>query len=76
MLLDMGAKMVIVTCGKHGASLYTGKEIIHSPARKVKALDTTGAGDSFAAGFIAAFLKDKNLNYCLDYANLVASSLC
>ena len=73
MLLDMGAKIVIVTCGKHGASLYTGKEIIHSPARKVKALDTTGAGDSFAAGFIATFLKDKNLNYCLDYANLVAS---
>lgn len=72
-LLDIGAKMVIVTCGKQGASLYTEKEIIHSPARKVKALDTTGAGDSFAAGFISTFLKDRNLNYCLDYANLVAS---
>jgi ribokinase len=73
MLLDLGAKMVIVTCGKSGASLYTEKEIIHSPAGKVKAMDTTGAGDSFAAGFIAAFLKERNLNYCLDYANLVAS---
>jgi ribokinase len=72
-LLDLGAKMVIITCGNGGASLYTPKEIVHSPARKVKALDTTGAGDSFAAGFIAAFTKGRKLNYCLDYANLVAS---
>ena len=73
MLLDMGAKMIVVTCGKHGAGLYTEKEFIHSPARKVKAVDTTGAGDSFASGFIAAYIKGKRLNECLGYANIVAS---
>jgi ribokinase len=73
MLLDMGAKMVIVTCGEHGASLYTEKGIIHSHAKKVNVVDTTGAGDSFAAGFIAAYIKEKSLNECLDHANLVAS---
>lgn len=73
MLLDIGTKIVIVTCGKNGANLYTKKGLIHSPARKVKAIDTTGAGDSFAAGFIAAYVKEKKLNECLDFANIVAS---
>ncbi len=72
-LLDMGAKMVIVTCGSHGASIFTENDLIHSPARKVDVIDTTGAGDSFAAGFIVAYLKEKSLRECLDYANLVAS---
>ncbi|MGZ7048551.1 MAG: carbohydrate kinase family protein [Methanobacterium sp.] len=73
LLLDIGVKVVVVTCGKQGARLYTKKEMINSPSRKVEVMDTTGAGDSFAAGFIAAYIKDKNLNECLDYANLVAS---
>lgn len=73
-LLDTGAKMVVVTCGKEGANLYTKDEIIHSPVKETAALDTTGAGDSFAAGFIAAYIKNKKLNECLDFANTVASS--
>lgn len=73
MLQDIGAEIVIVTCGEEGAYLYKEEEVIHSPARKVKVIDTTGAGDSFAAGFIAAFIKEKELKECLDFANLVAS---
>ena len=73
-LLDTGAEMVVVTCGKEGANLYTKDEIIHSPVKETAALDTTGAGDSFAAGFIAAYIKDKKLKECLDFANTVASS--
>ena len=73
-LLDTGAKMVVVTCGKDGANLYTKDNIIHSPVKETAALDTTGAGDSFAAGFIAAYIKDKKLEECLNFANTVASS--
>lgn len=73
-ILDTGAKMVVVTCGKDGANLYTRGETIHSHVKKTTALDTTGAGDSFAAGFIAAYLKNKKLEECLDFANTVASS--
>jgi len=73
-LLDTGAKMVVVTCGKEGANLYTKDEVIHSPVKETTALDTTGAGDSFAAGFIAAYIKDKKLKECLNFANTVASS--
>jgi ribokinase len=72
-LLDIGAKMVIMTCGEQGANLYTETGIIHSPARKTKVEDTTGAGDAFAAGFIAAYIKGNELKKCLDFANLVAS---
>ena len=73
-LLDMDVEMVSVTCGKDGANLYTKHNIIHSPVKETTALDTTGAGDSFAAGFIAAYIKDKKLKECLDFANMVASS--
>lgn len=73
MLLDIGAKMVIMTCGEQGANLYTEKKLIHSPARKTNVEDTTGAGDAFAAGFIAAYIKENDLKKCLDFANLVAS---
>lgn len=73
-LLDMGVEMVAVTCGKEGANLYTEERIIHSPVKETAALDTTGAGDSFAAGFIASYFKDKNLRECLDFANRFASS--
>lgn len=73
-LTDMGVKIVVVTCREHGATIYTKKEKIYSPSRKVDVVDTTGAGDSFTAGFIAAYIRKKSLNECLDYANLVASS--
>jgi len=73
LLLDLGVGMVVVTCGGNGANLYNQNTTIHSPARKVKVYDTTGAGDSFAAGFIAAYLKGKELLECLDFANIVAS---
>ncbi len=73
-LLDIGVEMVAVTCGKDGANLYTKERVIHSPVKETAALDTTGAGDSFAAGFIAAYIKDKKLEECMDFANHVASS--
>lgn len=73
MLLDLGVGMVIVTLGGDGANLYTEEGMIHSPAKKVKIVDTTGAGDAFAAGFVASFIKGRKLKDCLDFANLIAS---
>lgn len=73
LLLDMGVPLVIVTMGSDGANLYTQEGVIHSSACDVKAVDTTGAGDAFAAGFLAAYIKDEDLMDCLDYANLVAA---
>ena len=74
LLLDIGVDIVVVTRGKNGANLYTKDKMVHSPVKETFALDTTGAGDTFAAGFIAAYTKEKKLQECLDFANRVASS--
>lgn len=73
-LVDMGVPNVVVTCGRKGATLYTPDGMIHSPSAEIKSLDTTGAGDAFAAGFIASFIKNKEAERCLQIGNLLASN--
>jgi len=56
--LSKGASLAIVTLGADGAIAFTrGDGEIKQPAMQVDAVDTTGAGDSFIAGFVAAFLQ-------------------
>jgi fructoselysine 6-kinase len=50
-----GAGQVVVTCGNRGAFFSDGGTLLHEPAIKVPVVDTCGAGDSFIAGFLAAF---------------------
>jgi fructoselysine 6-kinase len=50
-----GAGQVVVTCGSRGAFFSDGGALLHAPARPVPVMDTCGAGDSFIAGFLAAF---------------------
>lgn len=73
MLVDRGVPRVVVTCGSEGANLYTEEGVIHTPSKEANCLDTTGAGDTFAAGFIAAFIKGKKPVECLESGNIVAS---
>lgn len=75
LLLEMGVLMVVVTSAGEGARLFTEEGMIFSPAKEVCAVDTTGAGDNFAAGFIASFMKGNELKECLDLASHTAS-LC
>lgn len=50
-LLDIGPKLVAVTLGSEGVFLATKQRQEKLPGFKVKAIDTTGAGDSFWGGF-------------------------
>jgi sugar/nucleoside kinase (ribokinase family) len=59
----------VVKLGAKGAAAITRGEIIESEGFKVEALDTTGAGDSFAAGFVSAFLEQRPIGECLRRAN-------
>ncbi len=60
-LLEMGPEAVLCTLGEEGVfCLHASGEFI-IPAPKVSVVDTTGAGDVFAAGFIAARLKGCSL---------------
>ena len=45
-------QLVVYTCGGGGAYAYTRRAEAYAPARKVKALDTTGAGDGFIGSFL------------------------
>jgi len=47
-------RTIVVKRGSDGASVYTESETVHHPGFEVEAVDTTGAGDAFAAGFLAA----------------------
>ena len=55
-LRSFGARGIIVTRGARGALVSDSERSLEVPSPQVQAVDGTGAGDSFAAGFIAAML--------------------
>ncbi len=71
-LFDMGIKNVIITLGEKGLFYFNGIDEIFMEANRVKAVDTTGAGDAFNGGFSFALLKGKKIKDCLELANKVA----
>ena len=71
-LIKMGIKNVIITLGEKGLFYTNGKDEIYIEATRVKAIDTTGAGDAFNGGFSFALLKGKKIKECLEFANKVA----
>jgi ribokinase len=74
-LLSKGVKVVAVKLGAKGCYVTDGKEHHTVPALEVEAVDTTGAGDAFNAGFLYGMLKKKSLLDCGRIGNFVAS-LC
>ena len=75
-LLDCGVRHVAVKLGAEGCLVRSRHERHLIPAYPVSlCIDTTGAGDTFAAGFIAALLEGKSLPDCARFAN-AAASLC
>ncbi len=72
-LLSMGPECVAVKLGEKGCFVVSSTEEHLVPALKVNALDTTGAGDAFNAGFLFGILKQKSLEECGRLGNAVAS---
>jgi ribokinase len=72
-LLDRGVRVVAVKLGGEGCYVTDGKENHMTPAFKVSAVDTTGAGDAFNAGFLYGLLNGKALQECGRLGNFVAS---
>ncbi|HEX8032147.1 MAG TPA: PfkB family carbohydrate kinase [Vicinamibacterales bacterium] len=57
--------VTIIKLGDQGAVWLAPDRDVHVPAPKVKAVDTTGAGDSFDAGFLVAWMRGKSPKDCL-----------
>lgn len=76
---------VILTCGGEGARAYFQDQILSVKGRKVRAVDTTGAGDAFWGGFLSSLLlqgvrndkavTEETLRVALDYGT-VSGALC
>lgn len=62
---SLGPCVVILTMGNKGTILSVNGEQTAIPAREVKVVDATGAGDAFWAGFLAALLDQKSLLECV-----------
>ena len=60
---------VAIKLGKRGAMAARGPERYFAPGYRVKAVDTTGAGDSFNAGFVCGYLEGLPMEECLRYGN-------
>lgn len=72
-LLVRGSHAVVITLGERGALLLDGKNVVHVPAVKVRAVDTTGAGDAFV-GSLAFFLGEgSQLRRAVERSNAVAA---
>ncbi len=66
--------ITIIKLGDQGAVWLAPDRDILVPAPKVKAIDTTGAGDSFNAGFLVAWMNGKTPEQCLAAGNKVGAA--
>lgn len=71
-----GPSTSTVTLGERGAFGFDGGEGILSPAPRVDAVDTTGAGDVFHAGFLHALIEGLPFRELLAFANAAAALSC
>ena len=63
-ILGMGPKYLIIKKGEHGALLFHGNHVFFAPALPLEEVfDPTGAGDSFAGGFIGHLARTKDISF-------------
>jgi len=78
-ILTLGVKILIIKKGEHGALLITSTTVFSAPAYPLENIfDPTGAGDTFAGGFIGYLAKtddisDENLKKAVIYGSAMAS---
>jgi 2-dehydro-3-deoxygluconokinase len=71
--LEMGPATVIVKDGGQGATVVTAEEVLHRNVFPVQVVDTVGAGDGFAAGYISGTLDRLTTRGCLRRAAAVGA---
>lgn len=63
-IMAMGPSYLVIKKGEHGALLFNGGEIFSAPGLPLEAVfDPTGAGDTFAGGFIGHIAKTKDISF-------------
>jgi sugar/nucleoside kinase (ribokinase family) len=78
-ILTMGPKFLIIKKGEHGALLFNKNQVFFAPALPLEdVFDPTGAGDTFAGGFIGFLAQSRDISFdnmkrAIIYASAMAS---
>lgn len=72
-LREIGPKIIVKTCGANGSEIYSNNDKIKVDAIVREAVDPTGAGDSYRAGFLSRFLNGESLEQSAKFASSVSS---
>jgi len=75
LFLSFGCETVVIKLGEKGCLVMSNGLCIHSPAFKIDAIDTTGAGDSFVSGFLFGIARNYDIGKCAELGN-AAGALC
>ena len=67
--------IAVVKVGAKGAYIKRGNDMVTVPPMKANVIDTNGAGDMWAAGFMAGFVKGENLAKCGQMGAIVAANV-
>jgi ribokinase len=70
-----GPKIIAVTDGRFGMHCHDGRKSMFFPARKVKVVETTGAGDAFASGMVGGLALGKELRFSVKLGIANATSV-
>ncbi len=75
-LCGFGVRIAVITKDVDGAQCFDGEYFYSHPAPEVEnPVDTTGAGDAFAAGFVAALIRGQNIEEALELGTKNAGSV-
>ena len=71
-----GASLAVVTCGPAGSIAFDGERWWEAAAQPIDVVDTTGAGDSYIAGFVDRFARGEDIQTCMTEGSRVAALTC
>jgi sugar/nucleoside kinase (ribokinase family) len=74
--LECGVGTAVVTLGGAGAVVCTNEQGLHASAFPVEAVDPSGGGDAFDAGWIVGLLEGWNLHRTIEFASAIGASAC
>jgi sugar/nucleoside kinase (ribokinase family) len=72
-VLGLGVRTAVLKLGAHGCAIFTADREVRCPAFEVEVKDTTGAGDCFVAGFLAARQRGAGIEEAGRFANAVGA---
>jgi sugar/nucleoside kinase (ribokinase family) len=76
-ILGMGPKFLVIKKGEHGALLFHENQVFSAPGLPLEEVfDPTGAGDSFAGGFIGYLAKSKDISFENMKTAIIVGSAC